>query len=148
MGDEFAKALFYYFDKYNNNLSALKQCIEEGDGTTLILPSRAITYVGMEAHKMETVIEKMSGFSYNPALFPPYGETDGYWFLFFRYNADSDSGRDFNFSMVSLITEYQQDVLTYFDFCILGNLVFVPSFDTRLLQTDKPLNKGYIIGRK
>ena len=143
-GNEFTNAIHFYFDKDNGNLSALREYIERGDGTALTLPTWDIRCFGME-----TVMDKMSGFSYNPALFPPYRENDGYWFLFFRYKADSGTGSDsdFNFSMVSLITEYQQDILAYFDSCILGNLVFVPSLDTRLPQTNESLNKKYVIGK-
>ena len=102
------KRFYHFCDHDNNNLIALKQCIEEGDGTELTLPTNDIE----NSYDMEVYKDNMPVFRYNTAIFPPYGVSSGHWYLLFCYE-------DGSFSMVSLIAESQQDLLSYFESCDL-----------------------------
>ena len=112
------KRFYHFCDHDNNNLIALKQCIEEGDGTELTLPTNDIE----NSYDMEVYKDNMPVFRYNTAIFPPYGEVTDHWYLLFSNQVSS-------FSMVSLITESQQDILGYFEFCNHVELHFIPSPD-------------------
>ena len=111
--------LFYYCNHANKNLIALKQCIEKGDGTELTLPTNDIE----NSEDMEVYRDNMPVFRYNTAIFPPYGASTGHWYLIFCNDNVSDS-------MVSLITECQQDILSYFEICDTAVLHFIPSPDS------------------
>ena len=98
----------FYCDRgtYNvNNLIALMKCIEKGDGTELTLPINRISIM----MDMTLSVKMMPEFTYNTAVFPPYGASTGHWYLEFSNENTTESA-----SMVSLITESQQDILRYF----------------------------------
>ena len=114
----FRKYLFYCYKGDNKNLIALKQCIEKGDGTELTFPTNHIR----NTQNMAVYKHNMPVFRYNTAIFPPYGVIPGHWYLLFNYWS-------YGFSMVSLITESQQDILSYFEYCDHVELHFIPSPD-------------------
>ena len=114
--------LCHYCTHDNNNLIALKQCIEKGDGTELTFPSNRIC----NTEDMEVYKDSMPAFRYNTSIFPPYGVIPGHWYmLFYSVESCTSSSR-----MVSLITESQQDILTYFETSDLVDLHFIPSPDS------------------
>ena len=113
-----SKYLHYYCYREDETLIALKQCIEKGDGTELTFPTNRISNSpDMAEYKKNTPL-----FRYNTGIFPPYGVSSGHWYLLF-------CNEDESYSMVSLIIESQQDILTYFESCDHVELHFIPSPD-------------------
>ena len=115
-----SRFLLHYCTHDNNNLMALKQCIEKGDGTELNFPTNELC----NTEDMEVYKDIVPVFRYNTSIFPPYGVSTGHWYMFFL------SLENYTCSMVSLITESQQDILSYFETCDLVDLHFVPSPDS------------------
>ena len=75
---------------------------------------------------MEVYKDSMPVFRYNTSIFPTYGVIPGHWYmLFYSVESCTSSSR-----MVSLITESQQDILTYFETSDLVDLHFIPSPDS------------------
>ena len=116
---DFSTYLCYYCDHDNKNLIALKQCIEKGDGIELTFPTNHIR----NAQKMALYKYNMPVFRYNTAIFPPYGVSSGHWYLSFCNEEDSSK-------MVSLITESQQKILSYFESCKYVEFFVIPPPDS------------------
>ena len=113
------KYLYCYCNHKGENMIVLTQCIEKGNGADLIFPINHIEYT----QNMAVYGQNMPVFRYNTAMFPPYGVSNGHWYLVFYYENDT-------FSMVSLITESQQDLLDYLESCYDVGLHFIPSPDS------------------
>ena len=111
--------LYHYCSHDNNNLIVLKQCIEKGDGTDLTFATNCIR----NTEDMEVYRDNMPVFRYNTAIFPPYGVCTGHWYMAF-------CKEDYSHNLVSLTTESQQSILSYFESCYLVELYFIPSPDS------------------
>ena len=102
----------YYRAGYNN--TTLKDCISKGDGTPVPLEYLRCT------DNMERYEESVPAFTYNAAVFPPYGDTIHHWCIItldpVRY--------------VSLITDSKEDICNYINNAWAFDLDFVPLPDT------------------
>ena len=92
------------------NKRILKDCTTKGDGTPVQLEN--ITFTGgMRIYK-----PIIPAFKYNPAVFPPYGDTKHHWYII-TYNP---------FKLLSLITDSKEVILDYIYINDACELHFVP----------------------
>ena len=94
--------------------TTLKDCISKGDGTPAQLENLKCS------NNMERYRQSVPAFTYNPAVFPPYGDTKHHWYI-------STYGPD---KHVSLITDSKEEILDYIDNARGFYLYFVPLPDT------------------
>ena len=99
---------------HNNNARVLKDCISKGDGTPAQLEGLICS------DNMERYRDSVPAFTYNAAVFPPYGDTKHHWYI-------STYGPD---KHVSLITYSREEILDYIDNARGFYLYFVPLPDT------------------
>ena len=57
------------------NNSILKECISKGDGTPVQLEDLRCT------NNMRRYRQSVPAFTYNAAVFPPYGDTKHHWYI-------------------------------------------------------------------
>ena len=103
---------YMYNRAYTNN--TLKDCIRKGDGTTVQFEDLKCS------NNMERYRDSVPAFTYNPAVFPPYGDTKHHWYISI-YGPDKH---------VSLITDSREEILDYIDNAWGFYLYFVPLPDT------------------
>ena len=105
-------------------MDTLKDCISKGDGTPVQLVD--LIYTGnMERYKQSVPV-----FTYNPAVFPPYGDTVHHWFII-------TYGPSFilhKLSLQSLITNSKEEICNYINNTCDILLCFVPLSDTLQYQ--------------
>ena len=119
-----ARDNYMYYDTYNdtscswfdnNNTYVLKDCISEGDGTPAQLED-----FNCSDH-MERYRQSVPAFTYNAAVFPPYGDTIHHWYITtvapYRH--------------VSLITDSKEEILYCINNALHIELHFVPLPDTQ-----------------
>ena len=63
------------YDNYSNNARVLEDCISKGDGTPAQLEELRCT------DNMERYRQSVPAFTYNAAVFPPYGDTIHQWYI-------------------------------------------------------------------
>ena len=99
----------------NNNARVLEDCIRKGDGTPAELEELECS------NNMERYKQSVPAFTYNAAVFPPYGDTIHHWYI----------STSFPYKHVFLITESKEeisnDIKSIFGFTPLH---FVPLPDT------------------
>ena len=104
----------------NSNIRILRDCISKGDGTPVQLVD--LIYTGnMERYKQSVPV-----FTYNPAVFPPHGDTIHHWFII-------TYGPSFilhKLSLQSLITNSKEEICNYINNTCDILLCFVPLSDT------------------
>ena len=98
-----------FADAYNK--CVLKDCISKGDGTPAQFKNMLCT------DNLERYEESVPAFTYNTAVFPPYGDTKHHWYIITC--ADNH---------VSLITDSKEEILNNIDDAY--GLNFVPLPDT------------------
>ena len=89
---------------------SLKDCIRKGDGTPAQLEDLECT------DNMERYRQSVPAFTYNAAVFPPYGDTIHHWFII-TYDPVKH---------VSLITDSKEDICKYINNASCIDLNFVP----------------------
>ena len=100
-------------NSHSNRNTNLKDCISEGDGTPAQLKDLICT------DNMKRYRDSVPAFTYNSAVFPPYGDTKHHWFIKTYYQ-----------DHVSLIADSREEILDYFDHAPGFYLYFVPLPDT------------------
>ena len=98
---------------YNNN--TLEDCIRKGDGT----PSQLV-YLECTGN-MKRYRQSVPAFTYNTAVFPPYGDTIHHWYIS-TYDSDTH---------VSLITDSKEEISNDINNARYILLSFVPLPDTQ-----------------
>ena len=106
-----ATRYMYYRARTNNEL---KDCISKGDGTPVQLEGLECT------DNMERYRQSVPAFTYNAAVFPPYGDTKHHWYI-------ETCGPD---KLVSLITDSKEEICNYINNTSVILLCFVPLSDT------------------
>ena len=96
----------------NNYKRVLRDCIRKGDGTPAQLEEL------MCSDNMKRYRQIVPAFTYNAAVFPPYGDTKHHWYIITSNP----------FRLVSLITDSKEEILNCNTSGIL--LFFVPLSDT------------------
>ena len=91
----------------------LKDCISKGDGTPAQLEDLRCT------NNMERYRQCVPAFTYNAAVFPPYGDNIHHWYICTDDNH------------VSLITDSKEEILDYINYARGFDLHFVPFPDTQ-----------------
>ena len=94
--------------------NTLKDCISRGDGTPVQFEGLYCSY------NMGTYKQSVPAFTYNAAVFPPYGDTKHHWYI---STFDPDKH-------VSLIANSKEEILDYIDNATYIELNFVPLPDT------------------
>ena len=117
-------AVLRYFYYYCNEkiVSQLKQCIQAGDSTPLVLPVKNIRC----SDNMRVNKDTVPAFRYNPAVVPPYGINNAHWYLVCKCNGYGIT----TFSLISFITDVQQEIMNYLKQCAYAWLYFVPLPDS------------------
>ena len=87
----------FYHHRNSINIHLLKDCISKGDGTPVQLEDLKIT-------DDMTRYKPVPAFTYNAAVFPPYGDTKHHWYI------TTYSGL-FSRSVISLITNSKEEIL-------------------------------------
>ena len=93
---------YFYYASTDSNTNKIKECIQAGDGTPLVLPVEVIFCTDNMAAYKETV----PAFRYNPAVVPPYTINNGHWHLHCEYK---DNGV-ITYNFISFITNTQQEI--------------------------------------
>ena len=93
--------------------AACKECIRKGDGTPVPIEDLRCS------DNMKRYRQSVPAFTYNAAVFPPYGDTIHHWYIS-TYN-----------DHVSLITESKQEISNYINDIFDFYLHFVPLPDTQ-----------------
>ena len=113
---------YFYYVSSDSNTNKIKECIQAGDGTPLVLPVEDIDCSDNMAAYKETV----PAFRYNPAVVPPYSLNNVHWFLHCRYE---DNGVT-TYNVVSFITNTQQEIVNHLESCTGAWLLYVPLPDS------------------
>ena len=113
---------YFYYASSDSNTNKIKECIQAGDGTPLVLPVKDIRCSNNMAAYKETV----PAFRYNPAVVPPYSLNNAHWFLHCRYN---DNGV-LTYNFISFITNTQQEIVNHLVSCTSAWLRYVPLPDS------------------
>ena len=124
-GLEYPWVLRYFFYCCDNEkiVSQLKQCIQAGDGTPLVLPKKYLLCSNdMKVHK-----KTVPAFRYNPARVSPYTINNGNWYLVCIYY---DNNGVVAARFISFYTDTQQEIKNYLDQSYEALLHFVPLPDT------------------
>ena len=101
--------------RYFNNVSkkkkvsGLKQCIQAGNGTPLVLPVKDMRV----SDDMEA-----PAFRYNPAVIPPYSGFSGHRYLVCRCKDNCVV----TWKFISFITDTQQEIMNYLEQCVDADL--------------------------
>ena len=113
---------YFYYSSNDSNTNKIKECIQAGDGTPLVLPVEDIRCTNnMAAYK-----EIVPAFRYNPAVVPPYTINNGHWFLIFEYEDNDVATNNF----ISFITNAQQEIVNHLESCTHAWLCYVPLPDS------------------
>ena len=106
-----AYVMYYSNNAHYNNKRVLKDCISKGDGTPVQLVKLYCS------DNMKRYRQSVPAFTYNTAVFPPYGDTKHHWYI-----------STYDDKHVSLITDSREEILD----CIENAwaLHFVPLPDT------------------
>ena len=110
--------LYYGYQYHNNIVAQLKQCIQTRDGTPLILPVESIHC----SDNMTVCRQTVPPFHYNPAAVPPYGLSNGHWYLVSAF----ENKHVWYYDFISFITFSQQKIINYLESSPVAYLVFVP----------------------
>ena len=113
---------YFYYANSDSNTNKIKECIQAGDGTPLVLPVEDIHCTNNMAAYKETV----PAFRYNPAVVPPYSLNNGHWFLTCQYK---DNGV-ITYNFISFITNTQQEIVNHLESCTGAWLWYVPLPDS------------------
>ena len=92
----------------------LRECISKGDGTPVQLEDLRCS------DNMERYRQSVPAFTYNAAVFPPYGDTIHHWHI----------TTCFPYKHVSLITDSKEEICNYINNACGILLFFVPLPDT------------------
>ena len=103
----------HYRNNNSSNARVLKDCIRKGDGT----PVQLVDFVC--SNNMERYRQSVPAFTYNAAVFPPYGDAIHHWYIRTPY------------SHVSLITDSKEEISNYINNVFAFSLHFVPLPDTQ-----------------
>ena len=102
------------YSTFDDNRRILKDCIRKGDGIPAQLEDLWCSY------NMERYRQSVPAFTYNTAVFPPFGDTKHHWYILtlgpFKY--------------VSLITNCKEEILYHIKNVVFIMLNFVPLPDT------------------
>ena len=112
----------FYYTSNNNIISQLKQCIQAGDGTPLVLPVESIQC----SDNMGVYKHAVPAFRYNPAVLPPYTINNGHWYLVCKCEDNCVTSNNF----ISFITDTKQEIINYLETCANAWLFFVPLPDS------------------
>ena len=110
----------FYYASNDSNTNKIKECIQAGDGTPLVLPVNNIHCSDNMAAYKETV----PAFRYNPAVVPPYSLNNAHWYLHCRYK--DNGATTYNFISLSFITNTQQEIANHLVSCTHAWLRYVP----------------------
>ena len=110
----FYRAYMYHNSNDKYNARVLKDCISKGDGTPAQLENLR------SSNNMERYKQSVPAFTYNAAVFPPYGDTIHHWFIEI-YNPNK---------LVSLITDSKEEISNDINNASYIDLHFVPLPDT------------------
>ena len=113
---------YFYYANSDSNTNKIKECIQAGDGTPLVLPVEHIRCSNNMAAYKETV----PAFRYNPAVVPPYSLNNGHWFLHCKYKDNGVITANF----ISFITNTQQEIVNHLESCTDAWLWYVPLPDS------------------
>ena len=114
-----ARYMRYHYNRCAAHTSkTLKDCISKGDGTPVQLEYNLRCSDYMERYR-----QSVPAFTYNAAVFPPYGDTIHHWCI-------RTSNLDGN-KHVSLIIDSKQEIFNYINNAIDILLEFVPLPDTQ-----------------
>ena len=109
---------FFYYVSEPSSTDKLKECIQAGDSTPLVLPVENIYCTNNMAAYKETV----PAFRYNPAVVPPYTINNAHWFLACEYRDNGVTTDNF----ISFITNTQQEIVNHLESCTHAWLRYVP----------------------
>ena len=112
----------FYYGSIDSNTNKIKECIQAGDGTPLVLPVESMHCSDNMAAYKETV----PAFRYNPAVVPPYTINNAHWYLECEYK---DNGVITN-NFISFITNTQQEIVNHLESCTHAWLLYVPLPDS------------------
>ena len=104
-----------YIQLFNNNYTTLRDCISRGDGTPAQLEELWCS------DSMERYRQSVPAFTYNAAVFPPYGDTIHHWCI----------TTVAPYRLVSLIIDSKEEILYCIDNASIIKLHFVPLPDTQ-----------------
>ena len=108
---------FYYMNRPNNT-NKIKECIQAGDGASLVLPKEDI----FSSDSMTAYKQTVPAFRFDPAVVPPYCLNKAHWFLLCRYEDDYVTTHNF----ISFITNTQQEIVDHLESCTGAYLMYVP----------------------
>ena len=108
-----ARVMFYHNRRCAALKDTLEDCIRKGDGT----PAQ-LKYLQC-SDNMERYRDSVPAFTYNAAVFPPYGDTKHHWYI-----------RTYN-NHVSLITDSKEEICNYINSAWVFYLHFAPLPDTQ-----------------
>ena len=109
---------YFYYASNESITNKIKECIQAGDGTPLVLPVEDILCTDNMAAYKETI----PAFRYNPAVVPPYSLNNAHWYLKCQYK---DYGVT-TYNFISFITITQQDIVNHLESCYYAWLTYVP----------------------
>ena len=112
-----ARYMYYHAHIYYNiyNARVLRECIRKGDGTPAPLEDLKCS------NNMERYRQSVPAFTYNAAVFPPYGDTKHHWYI----------STDDPYKYLSLITDSKKEISNYINNARGFYLHFVPLPDTQ-----------------
>ena len=113
---------YFYYVSNDSNTNKIKEFIQAGDGTPLVIPVEHIDCSDNMAAFKETV----PAFRYNPAVVPPYSLNNGHWYLHCRYK---DNGV-ITYKFISFITNTQHEIVNHLESCTAAWLRYVPLPDS------------------
>ena len=113
---------YFYYGSNDSNTNKIKECIQAGDGTPLVLPVKNIHCT----HKMAAYKETVPAFRYNSAVVPPYTINNAHWYLTCEYE-DNDVA---TYNFISFITNTQQEIVNHLESCTHAWLWYVPLPDS------------------
>ena len=113
---------YFYYVSSDSNTDKIKECIQAGDGTPLVIPVKDIRCADNMAAYKETV----PAFRYNPAVVPPYSLNNAHWYLTCEYE-DNDVA---TYNFISFITNTQQEIVNHLESCTGAWLRYVPLPDS------------------
>ena len=95
-----SRCIYYNMDGYSHdNKRILEDCIRDGDGTSAQLKGLVCS------DNMQRYKRIVPAFSYNDAVFPPYGNTKHHWFI--------NTHRHSIFKFVSFIGDSKEEILDH-----------------------------------
>ena len=113
---------YFHYANTDSNTNKIKDCIQAGDGTPLVLPVEDIRCSDNMAAYKKTV----PAFRYNPAVVPPYSLNNAHWYIYCKYKDNGVITDNF----ISFITNTQQEIVNHLVSCTYAWLSYVPLPDS------------------